>query len=480
MSAPASGSARTLLVALTLLTGVAPATAVEPILQSASRTHLGDLDGMLARRETRALVAHGRTDYEVVRGRQVGLVHDVLDGLERRLNADHAPARRTTRKGRMARLPIRVTVIAVPYDQLYRKLEAGYGDLVASPMLVTQAAARRVDFPHPFYDEARMVVITRHGDVLGEGIEAVAGRRIHVRRSSGFHQALPAINHRLAAEGRPPAVLMAADEHLSDDELMEMVNAGLIEATVSYRFRARLWSRIFEGIQVNEHNVLLDEGHIAWAVRKDSPRLRAYLDEFIARERAGILARARNVFGTTRFARNALGVEGRARFDQPVALFRRYGERYDLDHLLLMAQGYQESKLDQNARSRVGAVGIMQVMPQTGAQLKVGDVHRLEPNIHAGAKYLSILRTRYFDDPGIDPVNQIYLAFAAYNAGPGNIRRMQDKARQRGLDPNVWFDNVELVALEHIGRQTVEYVSNIHKYYLAYRLYLDSIRGGGT
>jgi membrane-bound lytic murein transglycosylase MltF len=261
---------------------------------------------------------------------------------------------------------------------------------------------------------------------------------------------------------------------------MEMVNAGLIEATVSYRFRARLWSRIFEGIQVNEHNVLLDEGHIAWAVRKDSPRLRAYLDEFIARERAGILARARNVFGTTRFARNALGVEGRARFDQPVALFRRYGERYDLDHLLLMAQGYQESKLDQNARSRVGAVGIMQVMPQTGAQLKVGDVHRLEPNIHAGAKYLSILRTRYFDDPGIDPVNQIYLAFAAYNAGPGNIRRMQDKARQRGLDPNVWFDNVELVALEHIGRQTVEYVSNIHKYYLAYRLYLDSIRGGGT
>lgn len=456
------------------------ALATEPLLLSESRPYTGDLEGMLARREIRALVAHARTDYEVVRGRQAGLVHEALDELERRMNADLAPVAVPGGKGRTRRLPIRVTVIAVPYDQLYPKLEAGFGDFVASPMLVTDTAARRVDFTHPFFDEARMVVITRQGDVLGEGIEAVSGRRIHVRRSSGFHQVLLSINDRLTAAGRLPAVLLPADEHLSDDELMEMVNSGLIEATVSYGFRARLWSRVFDRIQVNDPNDLLNHGRIAWAVRKESTRLRDYLDAFIAKERAGIVARAHHVFGSTKLARSALDRDGRARFDQLVALFMQYGERYGVDHLLLMAQGYQESQLDQNARSRAGAVGIMQLLPQTGAELKVGDVRRLEPNVHAGAKYLSILRSNYFSSPDIDPLNQTYLAFAAYNAGPGAIRRMQEKARQRGLDPNAWFDNVELITMEHIGREPVQYVSNIHKYYIAYRLYFDSTRRGGS
>lgn len=463
------------LAALLMLLG-ALAEAAEPLLLTVARKQTGDLDRMLARRELRALVAHSRTDYEVVKGRQIGFIYDVLCDLERRLNADFAPAAGKQPAQRKRHLPIRVTIVAVPYDQLYDKLAAGYGDIVASPMLITPYAESRVDFTTPFYDEAKEVLVTRAGDTIGEGIEAIAGRPIYVRYSSGFYQSLLDINRQLADVGQPPAGLVAADEHLSDDEMMEMVSAGIIEATVTYRFRARLWSQIFDNLQVNDHNLLMDRGRIAWAVRKDSPRLREYLDAFIERDNVAGAARRSRYFASTRFARNALDHAGQERFASLVSLFERYAGQYSFDHLLLMAQGYQESQLDQNARSPVGAIGIMQVMPQTGAALKVGDVHRLEPNIHAGAKYLDILRKRYFNDPAISPLDQTYFSFAAYNAGPGNIRKMRSHAKRMGLDPNVWFDNVELVTLRYIGREPVQYVSNIHKYYLAYRLYLDNAR----
>jgi len=462
-------------LALVLLAAAA-AQAAEPLLLTATRKTTGDLDSMLARREVRALVAHSRTEYEVVKGRQQGIVHDTLSDLERDLNAQFAPAVGSSGKKSKRRLPIRVTIIAVPYDDLYRRLEEGFGDLVASPMLVTSQAAGRVDFTAPFYEEAKEVLVTHAGDVLGEGIEAISGRTIHLRYSSGFHRTLLDINERLSAAGKPPARLVAADEHLSDDELMEMVNAGLIPATVTYRFRARLWSRIFTRIATNEHNVLSDHGAIAWAVRKDSPDLRAYLDTFIAKDNATHQGRRKHYFADTGFARHALDGDGQTRFQALVGLFERYAQQYSFDHLLLMAQGYQESRLDHSARSPVGAIGIMQVMPDTGRSLKVGDIREIEPNIHAGTKYLDILRRKYFDSPEIDPIDRTYFSFAAYNAGPGNIHRMRMLAKAQGLDPDVWFDNVELVTLQHIGREPVQYVSNISKYYLAYRLYTDNVR----
>lgn len=465
-------------IALLLLAMMMPLTTVwgaEPLLSTVSRKATGDLDKIVARREIRALVAHGRMQYEVVKGRQIGIVYDGLVELERWLNRDFAHVVRAGRKSN--RLPIRVTVIAVPYDKLYERLEAGYGDVVASPMLVTDFAAQRVDFTAPFLAEAREVVVTRKGEALGEGWESISGRSIYLRYSSGFYRTLLELNRQLEAQGKAPAQLIAADEHLADDELMEMVDAGLAPATVTYTYRARVWSQVFPNIHVNEQALLLEHGRIAWAVRKGNSQLREYLDRFVAEhDMHSAQLRGNRYYKSARFARSALDDAGKARFEELVALFRRYADRYSFDHLLLMAQGYQESRLDQAARSQVGAVGIMQVMPQTGAQLKVGDVHQVEPNIHAGTKYLDILRKQYFNGPEIGDLDRVYFSFAAYNAGPGNIRRMRALAAKQGLDPNVWFDNVELVTLQHIGREPVEYVSNISKYYLAYRLYMDSAR----
>jgi membrane-bound lytic murein transglycosylase MltF len=153
-----------------------------------------------------------------------------------------------------------------------------------------------------------------------------------------------------------------------------------------------------------------------------------------------------------------------------VELFRKYGNQYSFDYLLIAAQGYQESGLNQNAKSAVGAVGVMQLMPATGDAQSVGDIRQIDPNIHAGVKYMRFMRDKYFEGQPMDPLNKGLFTFAAYNAGPAKIEALRREAAQRGLNPNVWFGNVERIASERIGRQTVTYVSNIYKYYVAYKL----------
>jgi membrane-bound lytic murein transglycosylase MltF len=116
----------------------------------------------------------------------------------------------------------------------------------------------------------------------------------------------------------------------------------------------------------------------------------------------------------------------------------------------------------------------MQVMPATGQELKVGDISQLEPNIHAGVKYMRFMIDQYFEKEPMDRLNKGLFAFAAYNAGPGRIQSLRKEAAKRGLDPNKWFNNVEVVASEKIGRETVTYVANIYKYYIAYKLITET------
>jgi membrane-bound lytic murein transglycosylase MltF len=161
------------------------------------------------------------------------------------------------------------------------------------------------------------------------------------------------------------------------------------------------------------------------------------------------------------------------KFRDIVQIFEKYGEKYGFDPLMLAAQGYQESQLNQEAKSHVGAIGVMQLMPATGAEMKVGDIKVTESNIHAGAKYMDQLMTRYFRDANFHEANRSLFAFAAYNAGPGRIAGMRKEAAKRGLDPDKWFNNVEIVTAEKVGIEPTTYVRNIYKYYVAYKLMLD-------
>ncbi|HID2553825.1 TPA: transglycosylase SLT domain-containing protein [Klebsiella pneumoniae] len=172
---------------------------------------------------------------------------------------------------------------------------------------------------------------------------------------------------------------------------------------------------------------------------------------------------------------NDLNKQERRKFLAMVDVFRKYGDRYDVDWLLMAAQGYQESRLNQSVRSHVGAIGVMQVMPSTGKELKVGDIKQLDPNIHAGVKYMRWMMDRYYADEPMTRLDKALFTFASYNAGPARIARLRTMTKQRGFDPNVWFGNVENMAAEKIGAETVTYVSNIYKYYIAYRLIVDDM-----
>jgi len=208
-------------------------------------------------------------------------------------------------------------------------------------------------------------------------------------------------------------------------------------------------------------------------IRKESPQLKAELNAFIGRYPEG--SKRRNMmlqkyYQNTKWAKAATSHAELAKFERLVDFFRKYGDKYDLDYLLVMAQGYQESQLNQEAKSPVGAIGVMQVMPATGKEMAVGDITQLEPNIHAGVKYIRFMMDQFYANEPIDRLNKGLFTFAAYNAGPGRIQQLRKLAAKRGLDANKWFNNVELIAAEKVGRETVQYVSNIFKYYLAYRM----------
>jgi membrane-bound lytic murein transglycosylase MltF len=229
-------------------------------------------------------------------------------------------------------------------------------------------------------------------------------------------------------------------------------------------------------ITVHPELVINAGGSYAWMMREKSPQLQQSINAFIKRHPNSDATRGeilRKYLKSTKYVKGATSAEEMRKFDATINVFRKYGDRYSFDALLIIAQGYQESRLDQKVRSPVGAVGVMQVMPQTGHAMKVGNIVEMEPNVHAGVKYIASIRDKYFADLPMDELNKSLFAFAAYNAGPSRIKSLRNLAEKRGLDPNVWFDNVEIIAAEKIGRETVTYVRNIYKYYISYRLVLD-------
>jgi membrane-bound lytic murein transglycosylase MltF len=424
----------------------------------------GDWDEMRGRRMLRALVVYSRTLYFVDRGRQRGATYEILKALETDLNAQL----------KTKDLKFNVVFIPVARDQLIPALLDGRGDLAAADLIVTPERQQRVDFTIPLRADAAEVVVTGPSGPRISSVEDLAGQTVHARRSSTYWEHLTALSQRLVRAGKPPLKLVAVSEDLEDEDLLEMANAGLIPIVVCDVFLPRFWKPAFPKLSF-EPEVAVSAGQpVAWMIRKNSPLLKAVLDGFIRSHGKG------TVFGNELLRRYEEGGVRRVlpatsetelrKFQQTVDIFRKYASRYDLDYLLMMAQGYQESRLDQCAKSPVGAVGVMQLMPATGAQMNVGDIHEIEPNIHAGVKYMRQVENTYFDEPGLDPLMRALFTFASYNAGPNRIQELRKEAAKRGLDSNRWFKNVEYVVAERIGQETVTYVSNIFKYYVAYGL----------
>ena len=433
-----------------------------------SKPWTGDFRAMAERRMIRVLVPFSRTLYFVDRGHERGLTAELVRDFEKHIN----------RKLRTGKRPITVYIVPTTRDKLLSGLVDGLGDIAAGNLTVTDERRQVVDFAG-FGAKALVseVLVTGPKAAPVAGLDDLAGRRVHVRPSSSYRESLEALSERFRAAGRAPVEIVPVPDALEDEDMMEMANLGLLDAIVVDDWKARLWAQVLPRLRVRADIVLRDEAHTAWAIRKDSPQLAAAIEEFFTKggdARAASAARLAAYHRRLRQMRDPTAEEDWQRFEAAANLFEAYGTRYGFEPLLLQAQGYQESRLDQGARSAHGAIGVMQVMPETGQSMKVGDISAIEANIHAGAKYMDLLMSRYFADAQFSEANRALFAFAAYNAGPNRIARMRELARKRGLDPDKWFNNVEIVVAEKVGAEPTHYVRNIYKYYVTYRLMAEA------
>ena len=297
-----------------------------------------------------------------------------------------------------------------------------------------------------------------------------------MRKGSIYDESIAQLNAQLKARGKPAVVITEAPAVLEDDDILEMVNAGLAPITVVDDYLAGFWSQVFTDLKVHKDVTLRTGGVLAVAFRKENPKLRDEVNTWLKKHGEGDGFRnvvERRYLQNVKYAKNAGAEAERKKLQAVIELFRKYATQYDLDYLLMAAQGYQESTLDQNVKSPVGAIGVMQVMPPTGKELKVGRHHLTRAEHPCRREVHAVHDGPYYKDEPMDPLNKALMTFASYNAGPGRIRQLRRETEKRGLNPNVWFGNVERIASERIGRETVTYVSNIYKYYIAYRLLSD-------
>ncbi|MFT5500838.1 MAG: membrane-bound lytic murein transglycosylase MltF [Woeseiaceae bacterium] len=445
---------------------------LEDVWPALSEPRFGDLDVMIERGEIRVLTTFTLGSYYIDRGRQRGGVFLASKKLE-----DHA----REKLGPDAR-QLKVTIIPVRRDQLLPYLNAGFGDVAFANLTITPDRLEAVDFSTPYYDEVREVLVTGPGLGDVQSLDDVMDHEIVVPKATSYFESISDHNDMLRRRALPQIKVTESDPRLEIEDILEMLNAGLLPMTVADDHRLRLWSQVFEGINVHEDIVFRRNGKSALAMRKDSPLLKELLDGFAYENRVGTLFTnmiINQYVEHTGWAKPALEREPFRRLQQLAGLFQTYGERYDFDWLLLASFAYQESGFDQDARSPVGAIGVMQVMPATAADRQVGidDIHELENNVHAGTKYLAFLRGRYFSDAEMDLTERMLFTMAAYNAGPARINRLRKVAEERGLDPNIWFNNVELIVAANVGREPVDYVGNIYRYYIAYKRAMDALEG---
>ncbi|MBV9287870.1 MAG: lytic transglycosylase F [Hyphomicrobiales bacterium] len=428
----------------------------------------GDLDVMLKRRLVRILVPFSKTQYFVDKDQSYGVAADLGRELQAELNK---------RYGKSKVFQIAVAFVPTQRGKLLDDLAAGRGDIAAGALTITPERAGQVDFADPWLTDVKEVLVTGPDAPPLSKLDDLAGKEIRVRKSSSYFTHLGALSEALVARGLAPIDIEPIADDLEDEDLMEMVNAGLLPYVVVDDFKAKIWATIFTKLTVREDLAVNTGGHIAWAIRKNSPQLRAELDRFVAANKFGTLfgnIMKQRYFTDNKILKTAYAPADAARFDALVAAFKRYGDQSSIDYRMLMAQGYQESQLDQSKRSPYGAVGVMQLLLSTGKEVGVAGIDKdAEANVHAGAAYMRRLQDAYVNDPNVDEKNRVLMTFAAYNAGPGNLQKFRLLAKQDGYDPNVWFGNVENEAAKVVGAETVQYVSNIYKYYIAYSLYLE-------
>ena len=448
-----------------------PAAPQEPPAASAAAlnrieaAYTGDLPQIIERRQLRVLVSYSPSNYFLDLGTEHGFEYELLSKYDEDLN-----------KNRPLSKKIYVVFIPVPLEKLLDELRAGRGDIAAGGITITGQRQELVAFTTPYIPNVHEIVISGPGAPQIGTLDGLSGHKVWVRAGSSYAGHLRNLSARLTASGASPIEVIEAPNSLTTEDILEMVNSGIIKLTVADQHIADAWAGVLTDLEVHDNLVVHSGGAIAWAVRKDNPELRASLDTFIGKHKKGTLLGNilfNRYFKGSKWIANPIIKDHQERLEQLREVFQKYGKMYGFDWLALGAVGFQESRLDQSRRSKAGAVGIMQMKPSTAADknIAVTPIDTVDKNVHAGAKYLAFLRDRYFSDPEIPDQARFDFTLAAYNAGPSRIIGLRREAEEKGYDPNMWFSNVEIIAAARVGSETVRYVANINKYYMAYTMF---------
>ena len=438
---------------------------IVPQLSRIREPHVGDLPDMLQRRAIRVLTTYAPSTYFISYGQSYGFEYRLLKDYEAHLN----------RRPVYGKLPTVIEFIPIPENLLISSLNAGIGDIVAAGTRITPERSSEVDFTIPYLGSVSEVLVSHAKASPINRIDDLSNRRIHVQPGWESSKTLRRINARLLVRNLPPLQIIETNTILSSEDILELIDLGIIELSIAESHISHVWAETLPNITIHEFPEISQHTPIAWMVRKSNPELKASLNRFLLNRRRGSHfgnIYYRQYFKQTKWINHPLAPTDHAKFSRYVPLFRKYGARYSFDWMLLAAVAYQESEMNHNRKSPSGAVGLMQVMPTTAndTSINIRNINIPENNVHAGAKYLALLRDVYFADPAIRPHDRIGLILAAYNAGPNRIQQCRRLAAKLGYDPNKWYQNTEIAAKRLIGSETVRYVSNIEKYYLAYSL----------
>jgi len=440
----------------------------EGMYQAFNQKRTGDYEELVKERVIRVLVPYSKTFYFLDGATQRGATYEMVVQFEKFINAQL----------KTKHLKVHLVIIPTSRDRLIPALAEGLGDIAAGNLTITEGRLEQVDFTDPAVGNVDEIVVTGPSAPKIKTLEDLSGKEIHTRKSSSYYESLVRLNKKFAAAGKPEMKIVFVSEYLEDEDLLEMLSADLIPMVVIDSHKGVFWKQVLDKITLHPDIKVNSGGKIAWAIRKNSPELKGVINKFTKKNKKGTLFGniiIKRYLKNTTFVKNNLQKKEYKRFQASLVIFKKYGEQYGFDQLMLAALAYQESTIDQSKRSHAGAVGVMQILPSTAKDKNVGvpDIGKIDSNIHAGTKYLSFMVNRYFNEPGMDELNRGLFAFASYNAGPARVAKLRKEAEKAGLDPNVWFRNVEIIAAKRIGRETVQYVSNIFKYYTAY-LYISN------
>jgi membrane-bound lytic murein transglycosylase MltF len=424
----------------------------------------GDLDSMIARRKIRVLVPYTYIYFYIDGKERRGIAFEAMNLFEKQIN----------KKLGFDPPKVRVVFIPVNRSQVIPLLRDGYADIAYAGITITEERKKLVDFSSPTISGLKEIIVGSLSVPKLNSLADLSGKELYVHVGSSYETAAQKLSDSLQGAGLPPIIIKPVDPYLETEDILELVNSGVMPYTAAVLDVARLWTNVMDSLVLYDKFPLAKNISYGMVFRKGSPKLKAATDQFAKKNRKGTMVGNSLYNKYVKSVRLLNRMHNKKTLAQVKVLrttFQKYADKYFLDWLLLVAQGYQESRLDQSARSHVGAIGIMQVMPATakGRPLYMKDIHSVDNNVHAGIKYMRWLVDTYFNRPEIDQLNRQLFALAAYNCGPGRVIQLRKKAKARGLNPNLWFDNVEIIAAQEIGRETVQYVSNIYKFYTSYR-----------